>query len=936
MDPSPEFHCPKFLREILGDRKFSNRIENSLEGDENFETFVGQRGLVPIAIEYSGKLCFSYAHEIRLLQKYCGSIQSKGRRKFFELLMSLVQDLRVVFTIPKQRMSKITPTPHPNELVMVFIDFILQLLEEIMRLEPDFIVPVKGSIQNLQTELGFLISFLGDAPLRTEVDVTKIILSDIEVVVNEVGNFLYSLFSTRDDRVLETVRLSLSLSDFLKKFELLKKRIEEHCITVPNLPGCDATKSRVISFFAVDSLLDDLEDLINYEADRIVPVKDQIIMLAEEISLLRSTLNYIDVARHLQLEELAMKTRDLAYEISYVINSVTPVWYLTLRLSQLLEKIHLFKKAIQEKKSGSIDAGIPEGEYPCEQIQPQAKELKNLEDDFVGFNDEKTKIADQLTSGPLKQQIISIVGMPGLGAECWELLQRKVFQTEPCPPELQGIGQHIASRCHGLPMSVIMISSILANMQKKESSWGEIARHLNAHIFDSTNNCVHILKLSYQHLSVHLKPCFLYFGVFEEDEKIPVQKLISLWVAEGFINKETHRSSEDVALDYLMDLINRGLVLVAEERSNGGVKACTIHDLLHDLCLRIAKEENFMGGIENGYSKCKKDKSILDMQRLCFLRPFDPYVHSQLGRRVMDLSGPYWYSLSWYSFKDVHEGIENLVHLRYLKVQEKLKLPLIEKLHRLEYLQVENRDEVEIPDFVLNMKYLKRLHFGGGARFSESSHLRATTDGSFQINNLQSISTLLIHNEIDAKVLGCAPNLRKLKCKLVSQWPFQFPNQLESLNISLMRDSGPDFLLNLKKLTLLQFDSSWEKIRMIGRLPNLEVLKLSDGSFKEKQWDTEEGEFQKLKFFELNNVKIESQYACADWNPTSDDYPKLERLVLRNCYCLNKIPSSLGYVLTLQMIEVYGCAESIEKSAVEIREEQQEMGNEELKVIIFH
>ncbi|CAA2974783.1 Hypothetical predicted protein [Olea europaea subsp. europaea] len=86
-------------------------------------------------------------------------------------------------------------------------------------------------------------------------------------------------------------------------------------------------------------------------------------MLTEEISLLRSTLNYIDVARHLQLEELAMKTRDLAYEISYVINSVTPVWYLTLRLSQLLEKIHLVKKAIQEKKSR------------CEQVQPQAKEL---------------------------------------------------------------------------------------------------------------------------------------------------------------------------------------------------------------------------------------------------------------------------------------------------------------------------------------------------------------------------------------------------------------------------------------------------------------------------------------------------------------------------------------------------------------------------------
>ncbi|CAA3003295.1 Hypothetical predicted protein [Olea europaea subsp. europaea] len=187
---------------------------------------------------------------------------------------------------------------------------------------------------------------------------------------------------------------------------------------------------------------------------------------------------------------------------------------------------------------------------------------------------------------------------------------------------------------------------------------------------------------------------------------------------------------------------------------------------------------------------------------------------------------------------------------------------------------------------------------------------------------------------MDAKVLGCASNLRRLKCKFKSQCPFQLPNQLESLNISFMRDSDPNFPLNLKKLTLLDFDLSWEKIRMIGRLPNLEVLKLRDGSFKEKQWDTEEGEFQKLKFFELNDVKISNQYACAEWNPTSDDYPNLERFVLRNCYCLNKIPSSLGYILTLQKIEVYGCTKSIEKSAVEIEEEQQEMGNEELKVVI--
>ncbi|KAL2532597.1 putative disease resistance RPP13-like protein 3 [Abeliophyllum distichum] len=1050
------------LKKLLEDRNFSNLIEISLDKNQKFETFVGQRRLILIALAYIGKLRSQYNQVNGLIRRledsavYCKMLGGSSRhRQFFELLMSLVQELRVFFTIPKQQLSKITPTPHPNEVVMVFIDFLLQILEEIMHLEQDFIVSSKGSIQILQTELGFLITFLGDAPMRqpTEVEETKNLLKDIKVVINELGSFLYSLFSTRDDKFLVNGRLDLALSDFIQKFELLKSKIKEHCIRVSKLPGSVATKSSVVSLFIVDSFLEDLEDLINHKADRIVGVKDQTIMLYEELTLLRSSLNDIVVVRHLELEELVVPTSDLAYEIEYVINSFPPVWYLTLRIPQLLEKIQLIKMAIQEKKNYSIDAGIPEEAYPRDQVPSQAKEPPIVEDVFVGFQDEKTKIAEQLIRGPLQRQFISIVGMPGLGkttlakklfndpsivyhfdkralcvvsqkykkknllinilastrhlnrdtimkmeeetlaeelykslkgtrylivmddiwdiqprddlekyfpddrtgsrilfttrnkevcfnsvvnelsflseAECWELLQRKVFQTEPCPPELLEIGKQIAIRCHGLPLSVIVIASVLANMQKNERSWKTVAQSLSSHLFDNPNNCFQILKLSYHHLSVHLKPCFLYFGLFKEDEVIPVRTLISLWVAEGFIKKEDNKSSEDAAHVYLMDLINKGLVLVAERRSNGGVKSCIIHDLLHDMCLRIAKEENFMEGIEMGISMYEKDWIISTWSYLSYPRPFGPHVHSHLGRRVLNLS------LSWLSFDNISKGIEPLVHLRYLAVPH--TLPSTESFHKLECLLVENEEQVEIPEIVLNMANLRHLHFRGGAHFSESCHWRATKDGSFQINNLQSISSLSIHNETDAKVLECAPNLRRLKCNFTSQCPsLRFPNQLESLNISFMSDSGSNFPLNLKKLTLRKFDFSWEKVRMIGRLPNLEVLKLQYGSIKKYLWDTKEGEFQKLKFFELNDVKIASLVLYAEWNPTSNDYPELERLVLRNCYCLLTIPSSLGYISTLQMIEVYGSAKSIAKSAMEILEEQQEMGNEELKVIISH
>ncbi|KAL2551292.1 putative late blight resistance protein-like protein R1B-23 [Forsythia ovata] len=72
-----------------------------------------------------------------------------------------------------------------------------------------------------------------------------------------------------------------------------------------------------------------------------------------------------------------------------------------------------------------------------------------------------------------------------------------------------------------------------------------------------------------------------------------------------------------------------------------------------------------------------------------------------------------------------------------------------------------------------------------------------------------------------------------------------------------------------------------------------------DVSLEGKRWDTSEGEFLELKFLELDGVQI------SQWNASSDHFPKLERLVLRKCHHLKNIPSSLGDISTLVMIEEF-------------------------------
>ncbi|KAL2531486.1 NB-ARC domain-containing protein [Abeliophyllum distichum] len=224
--------------------------------------------------------------------------------------------------------------------------------------------------------------------------------------------------------------------------------------------------------------------------------------------------------------------------------------------------------------------------------------------------------------------------------------------------------------------------------------------------------------------------------------------------------------------------------------------------------------------------------------------------------------------------------------------------------------------KVEITEILLNMLSLRHMQFNGGAYFSESCRRKATNDESFQINNnLQSISVLSISDEIDEKILRCSPNLHRLKGRVGSSlnYSFNFLNQLESLKLrseaAYSLSSLISLPLNLKQLTLVDSHISLEQMEIIGKLKYLEVLKLEYVSFEGIQWDTSEGEFPQLKFLKLGQVQI------AEWNTSRDHFPRLERLVLQSCRRLKMIPPSLGDISTLQMIEVYGCAEAIIKSA---------------------
>ncbi|CAA2958989.1 Putative late blight resistance protein homolog R1B-13 [Olea europaea subsp. europaea] len=91
----------------------------------------------------------------------------------------------------------------------------------------------------------------------------------------------------------------------------------------------------------------------------------------------------------------------------------------------------------------------------------------------------------------------------------------------------------------------------------------------------------------------------------------------------------------------------------------------------------------------------------------------------------------------------------------------------------------------------------------------------------------------------------------------------------------------------------------------------------------------EEGEFVRLKLLLLENIDL--VHCIAD----SIHFPLLEHLVIKELYCLKKIPSGIEEIQTLKLIDVHDRTISVVTSAKQMPKDRQEnMGDDALKVQI--
>ncbi|KAF8406550.1 hypothetical protein HHK36_008638 [Tetracentron sinense] len=252
---------------------------------------------------------------------------------------------------------------------------------------------------------------------------------------------------------------------------------------------------------------------------------------------------------------------------------------------------------------------------------------------------------------------------------------------------------------------------------------------------------------------------------------------------------------EDVAEQYLQELIFRCLIEVGRRDTMERVKTCRIHDLMRDLCIIKAKEDNFLEILHHRLNMpvtesssdavAKRRRCSFDLgheryvplgQRSPHLRSLLFFFHAHewnmsLGKkqvlsmckefkllRVLDLRGA--------GIGILPTQIGSLIHLRFLGLRNTRIIHLPPSLGNLQGLQTLDFKldysimlkgcHPTVPDVIWKMKQLRHLYLN---EFVDSSHLRLDT-----LSNLQTLYYIHAGDWIE-KDLSKLANIRKLKIK---------------------------------------------------------------------------------------------------------------------------------------------------------------------------
>lgn len=471
------------------------------------------------------------------------------------------------------------------------------------------------------------------------------------------------------------------------------------------------------------------------------------------------------------------------------------------------------------------------------------------------------------------------------------------FQT------LELIGRQVVRKCNNLPLAVKVIGSLL-RFKRNTGEWRDV---LNSKIWElKLGEKEHFLPLllSYYDLPSALKKCFLYCAIFPKNYEIEKDRLIKLWMAQGYLKVKGRDDMELIGEEFFESLASRFLLHDFQKNEfDGRIIRCKMHDIVHDFAQFLTKNECFNLEV-NAFEMCELE-SYENIQHLMIKFeteckfPTSVYNRKRLRSLVVEPGGGFMTGINlsalfdkltclrsldlsnqdngFYNvIKEVPRGIRKLLHLRYLNLSRNSKIAeLPESL-----CELYNLETIELSWCVS----LKRLPQRMGKLINLCHLVNDGTSLSYMPKGIERLTCLRTLNEFIVSAGSDDGKACKLGC-------------LKSLNH--LRGS-----LKIKKLGNVSKDEIKEA--ELGKKENLLALCLSlekDGKRGRKNKDDEDAleglqvppNLERLEIFYHRSKRLSSIFIMS--------LAKLRSMSLDRCINLEKLPR-LGELPSLESLTI--------------------------------
>ncbi|CAL9187749.1 unnamed protein product, partial [Musa hybrid cultivar] len=376
------------------------------------------------------------------------------------------------------------------------------------------------------------------------------------------------------------------------------------------------------------------------------------------------------------------------------------------------------------------------------------------------------------------QTVLSYNLIPLPEEECQLLFEHHAFGSQNLTDNLNlvAIGKRLTKKLKGMPLAAKMIGKLLCT-EKNEEKWHAI---LQSGVWESTGLdgvVSSALRLSYYGLPTCLRVCFTYTALFPKGYLFKKDRLVQLWMAQGFIQPMGRKLPEDIGVEYFDELLRRSFF----QQIGANEHVFTVHDLIHDLVQTIASKEicriknenfSFVTSEARHLSLCPEELGpfIRSCNRPRVLRTF-LIVHRVLDTCDVDyvwskacspLSMPNdlfvglkflrTLDLSETPIVSLPESIDSVIHLRYLGLRHTKIRRLPESLcglYNLQTLDLRDSEKLEeLPKSITNVTNLHHLYL---PRYVS---IIPMPQGIGKLTNLQTLSTFYVdHGEQNCAIM---------------------------------------------------------------------------------------------------------------------------------------------------------------------------------------